>query len=218
VTRLDSIAFKHAKKRLQNISAPRRPFGGPPGTLRYKRQLVSQLGHNFLASVRLLGKDRYDAELYDAICGPNSKNRDTLEAAIDDSRSYSLDYFAVKTLLSGYLLRVGDRVAERPSHMFMRVSLGIHGTHDLPRVLETYKLLSEAAFTHASPTLFSSGTKRPQLASCLVAGTHVLTTQGTKPIEEVLIGDQVVTHGGRAQRVSQLHQNQLGGGPSEGWS
>jgi ribonucleoside-diphosphate reductase alpha chain len=120
----------------------------------------------FLASVRLLGKDRYDAELYDAIAGLDSSFRESLEAAIDDSRSYSMDYFAIKTLLSGYLLRVGDGVAERPSHMFMRVALTIHGNHDLPRVLGTYRLLSEAAFSHASPTLFSSGTKKPQLASC----------------------------------------------------
>lgn len=73
--------------------------------------------------------------------------------------------FGFKTLERSYLLRIDGRVAERPQHMIMRVAVGIHGS-DIDRVLETYNLMSERYFTHASPTLFNAGTPRPQLSSC----------------------------------------------------
>lgn len=75
--------------------------------------------------------------------------------------------FGFKTLERSYLLRINNRVAERPQHMIMRVAVGIHGS-DIDRVLETYNLMSERYFTHASPTLFNAGTPHPQLSSCFL--------------------------------------------------
>jgi ribonucleoside-diphosphate reductase subunit M1 len=75
--------------------------------------------------------------------------------------------FGFKTLERSYLLRINGRVAERPQHMIMRVAVGIHGA-DIDRVLQTYNLMSERYFTHASPTLFNAGTPRPQLSSCFL--------------------------------------------------
>jgi len=75
--------------------------------------------------------------------------------------------FGFKTLERSYLLRINGKVAERPQHMIMRVAVGIHG-NDIERVLETYNLMSERYFTHASPTLFNAGTPNPQLSSCFL--------------------------------------------------
>jgi ribonucleoside-diphosphate reductase subunit M1 len=75
--------------------------------------------------------------------------------------------FGFKTLERSYLLRINGRVAERPQHMIMRVAVGIHG-RDIERVIETYHLMSERYFTHASPTLFNAGTPHPQLSSCFL--------------------------------------------------
>lgn len=84
---------------------------------------------------------------------------------LDYSRDYLLDYFGFKTLERAYLMKIGKKVVERPQHMWLRVALGIHGG-DLPRVQETYELLSQKYFTHATPTLFNAGTNHPQLSSC----------------------------------------------------
>ena len=80
---------------------------------------------------------------------------------------YLIHSFGFKTLERSYLLRINGRVAERPQHMIMRVAVGIHGA-DIDRVLETYNLMSERYFTHASPTLFNAGTPHPQLSSCFL--------------------------------------------------
>ena len=75
--------------------------------------------------------------------------------------------FGFKTLERSYLLRINGRVAERPQHLIMRVAVGIHGS-DIERVLQTYNLMSERYFTHASPTLFSAGTPNGQMSSCFL--------------------------------------------------
>lgn len=77
------------------------------------------------------------------------------------------NYFGFKTLERSYLLRIDGKVAERPQHMLMRVAVGIHGA-DIKRAIETYNLMSERYFTHASPTLFNAGTPHPQLSSCFL--------------------------------------------------
>ncbi|KAJ3097343.1 Ribonucleoside-diphosphate reductase large subunit [Phlyctochytrium planicorne] len=94
-------------------------------------------------------------------------NAEALNAAIIYDRDFNYNYFGFKTLERSYLLRINGRIAERPQHMLMRVAVGIHG-NDLNAVLETYNLLSEKYFTHASPTLFNAGTARPQLSSCFL--------------------------------------------------
>lgn len=91
--------------------------------------------------------------------------RTDLESMIQYDRDFLIDYFGFKTLERAYLMRVSKKVVERPQHMWMRVALGIHGG-DLDAVKETYDLMSQKYFTHATPTLFNAGTPRPQLSSC----------------------------------------------------
>jgi ribonucleotide reductase alpha subunit len=92
-------------------------------------------------------------------------NREKIENMIDYERDYFFDYFGFKTLERAYLMRIDKTIIERPQHMWMRVALAIHGTNfDL--VKETYDMLSQKYFIHATPTLFNAGTPRPQLSSC----------------------------------------------------
>ena len=93
---------------------------------------------------------------------------DLIESRICYERDFMLDYFGLKTLERAYLLRdTNRRVVERPQHLWMRVALGLWST-DLKRAFETYDLMSQKFYTHATPTLFNSGTKRPQLSSCFL--------------------------------------------------
>ncbi|XP_068241914.1 ribonucleoside-diphosphate reductase large subunit [Palaemon carinicauda] len=92
---------------------------------------------------------------------------DKLNSAIIYDRDFSYQYFGFKTLERSYLLKIDGKVAERPQHMLMRVAVGIH-EDDIDSVVETYNLLSEKWFTHASPTLFNAATRRPQLSSCFL--------------------------------------------------
>ena len=94
-------------------------------------------------------------------------NRDVLNSTIIYDRDYNFDYFGFKTLERSYLLRMEDEVAERPQHLFMRVAIGIHG-EDIDAAIQTYELMSEKWFIHATPTLFNAGTKKPQLSSCFL--------------------------------------------------
>ncbi|RCN51250.1 ribonucleoside-diphosphate reductase, alpha subunit [Ancylostoma caninum] len=102
-------------------------------------------------------------ETYDIIM----KNADRLNSAIVYDRDFSYTYFGFKTLERSYLLKINKEVAERPQHLLMRVAIGIHG-EDIDAAIETYNLMSERYFTHASPTLFNAGTKWPQLSSCFL--------------------------------------------------
>ncbi|GFG30507.1 hypothetical protein Cfor_08130 [Coptotermes formosanus] len=95
------------------------------------------------------------------------KHADRLNSAIIYDRDFSYNYFGFKTLERSYLLRIEGKVVERPQQMLMRVAVGIHG-EDVDAAIETYNLMSERIFTHASPTLFSSATPRPQLSSCFL--------------------------------------------------
>lgn len=95
------------------------------------------------------------------------KNRKQLDDAIIYDRDFSYDYFGFKTLERSYLLRIDQKIVERPQHMLMRVSVGIH-LGDMEAILNTYDALSRKLFTHASPTLFNAGTCRPQLSSCFL--------------------------------------------------
>jgi ribonucleoside-diphosphate reductase alpha chain len=95
------------------------------------------------------------------------KNADRLDSAIVYNRDYDYDYFGFKTLERAYLLKINNKVAERPQHMIMRVAVGIH-KEDIDAALHTYELMSEKFFTHATPTLFNAGTPKPQLSSCFL--------------------------------------------------
>jgi len=95
------------------------------------------------------------------------KHAAELDEAIIYDRDFGYDYFGFKTLERSYLMKIDGKVVERPQHMLMRVAVGIHG-EDIPAVIETYNLMSERWFTHATPTLFNAGTPKPQLSSCFL--------------------------------------------------
>ena len=102
-------------------------------------------------------------EVYDIIM----TNKASLDNYVDYDRDFNYDYFGFKTLERSYLLKLNGEVAERPQHMLMRVAVGIH--HDnIEKALETYDLMSQGFFTHATPTLFNSGTPTPQMSSCFL--------------------------------------------------
>ena len=102
-------------------------------------------------------------EYHDLVC----KHKDSYEPMIDYTRDFMFDYFGFKTLERAYLLKKNGKVVERPQHMWMRVSIQLHGDN-FDRVKETYDALSQGYFIHATPTLFNSGTPHPQLSSCFL--------------------------------------------------
>ncbi len=91
--------------------------------------------------------------------------KEKVDSLCDYSRDYLIDYFGIKTLERAYLMRINQRIVERPQHMWLRVSMGIHD-RDWDRVVESYNYMSQKYFTHATPTLFNAGTPKPQLSSC----------------------------------------------------
>ena len=106
----------------------------------------------------LLSKDVYDIVM---------DNKEALDSSIIYDRDFRYDYFGFKTLTRSYLMKLNDKIAERPQQMLMRVSLGIH-KNDIKSAIITYNLMSEGWFTHATPTLFNSGTPKPQMSSCFL--------------------------------------------------
>ena len=108
----------------------------------------------------LIAKDVYDVYLF---------HYERINKHISYEKDYMFDFFALKTLIKGYLFRVDGEIVERPQDLIMRVSIGIH-KDDIESILETYDLLSNKEATHATPTLFNAGTQRPQLSSCFLLG------------------------------------------------
>ncbi|TFF33915.1 ribonucleoside-diphosphate reductase subunit alpha [Mucilaginibacter psychrotolerans] len=94
-------------------------------------------------------------------------NAEILDSSIIYDRDFGFDYFGFKTLEKSYLLKIDGKIAERPQHLFMRVSVGIH-KEDIESAIKTYNLMSERWFTHATPTLFNAGTPKPQMSSCFL--------------------------------------------------
>ncbi|RKR14624.1 ribonucleoside-diphosphate reductase alpha chain [Maribacter vaceletii] len=105
--------------------------------------------------------------LSDEVFNVISENAEKLDSTIIYNRDFGYDYFGFKTLERSYLLKINGQIAERPQHMLMRVSIGIH-LNDLDAAIETYELMSKKYFTHATPTLFNSGTPKPQMSSCFL--------------------------------------------------
>ena len=102
-------------------------------------------------------------ELYDVVVA----NKEKLNAALLYNRDFEYDYFGYKTLEYAYLKKVEDKLTERPQHMLMRVALGIHGD-DVDAAIQTYDLMSQGFFTHATPTMYNAGTPQPQMSSCFL--------------------------------------------------
>jgi ribonucleoside-diphosphate reductase alpha chain len=168
---------------------------------------------SFSETINTLYNNTVDGErcslISDVLYNITMKNKEKLNSYICYERDYTFDYFGFKTLERSYLIKVDNKVIERPQHLFMRVSLGIH-SDDLKEALNTYDCMSKKYFTHATPTLFNAGTITPQNSSCFVAGTMIYTSKGCKPIEQVEIGDEVITHLGRYKKVVQKHINSIG--------
>ena len=106
----------------------------------------------------LVGEDVYKVMM---------ENKERLDSSIIYDRDFRYDYFGFKTLTRSYLLKLNGEIAERPQQMLMRVAVGIHKT-DIDSAIKTYNLMSEGWFTHATPTLFNSGTPKPQMSSCFL--------------------------------------------------
>jgi ribonucleoside-diphosphate reductase alpha subunit len=96
-----------------------------------------------------------------------NSNKKKINSSIIYDRDYNYDYFGIKTLQKSYLLKIDKNIVERPQHMLMRVSIGIHGKN-LEKAIESYNYMSQKYFTHATPTLFNAGTPKPQLSSCFL--------------------------------------------------
>ena len=105
--------------------------------------------------------------LSDEVFNVIQENAEFLDSHIIYNRDFNYDYFGFKTLERSYLLKLNGKIVERPQHMLMRVSVGIH-LDDLVSVIETYDLMSKKFFTHATPTLFNAGTPKPQMSSCFL--------------------------------------------------
>ena len=138
---------------------------------------VSNLHKNTLKSFSETMKDLYEYVnpitgkkaplLSDEVYKGIKKNAEELDSKIIYNRDFGYDYFGFKTLERSYLLKINGQIVERPQHMLMRVSVGIH-LDDLEAVIDTYELMSKKYFTHATPTLFNSGTPKPQMSSCFL--------------------------------------------------
>lgn len=149
----------------------------PDYALLASRIAVSNLHKNtiksFSETMRLLhtyvdpktGKDA--SLLADDVWEVIEKNAELLDSSIIYDRDFGFDYFGFKTLEKSYLLKIDGKIAERPQHLFMRVSVGIH-KEDVESAIKTYHLMSERWFTHATPTLFNAGTPKPQMSSCFL--------------------------------------------------
>jgi len=114
-----------------------------------------------------------------------NKYSEQLNFIIEHDRDYLIDYFGFKTLERAYLFKIGNKVVERPQHMWMRVAVGIHGDLNFPDqeeclrlIKETYDLMSQKFFTHATPTLFNAGTPRPQMSSCYLLSMEEDSIEG----------------------------------------
>ena len=149
----------------------------PDYALLASRIAVSNLHKNtiksFSETMRLLhdyvdSKTGKDASLIaDDVWEVIEKNAELLDSTIIYDRDFGFDYFGFKTLEKSYLLKVEGKIVERPQHLFMRVSIGIH-KEDVESAIKTYHLMSERWFTHATPTLFNAGTPKPQMSSCFL--------------------------------------------------
>ena len=149
----------------------------PDYALLASRIAVSNLHKNTIKSFSETMRKLY--EYVDEKTGKNSSliaedvwqviqdNAELLDSTIIYDRDFGFDYFGFKTLEKSYLLKVEGKIVERPQHLFMRVSVGIH-KEDIESAIKTYHLMSERWFTHATPTLFNAGTPKPQMSSCFL--------------------------------------------------
>ncbi len=162
----------------------------------------------FSDTMELLYKD--EPVIGDDIINIVRKYKEQLDENIKSERDYMFDYFGFKTLEKSYLMKKNGNIVERPQYMYMRIAVGIH-KDNLDKILKTYDLISQHYYTHASPTMFNSGTRLPNLSSCFHGDTLVYThNRGYVKIKDVLPGDEVITHKNNLKKVVQVHENLLG--------
>ena len=104
-------------------------------------------------------------------------HKDIMDNLCDYTRDFLIDYFGFKTLERAYLMKIDGKVVERVQHLWLRVAIGIHGS-DLDKIKQTYELMSQKYFTHATPTLFNAGTRKPQLSSCFLQAMESDSIEG----------------------------------------
>ena len=152
----------------------------PDYALLASRIAVSNLHKNTKKSFSETVKDLYEyfdpktnekaSLISDEVYSLIMKNSELLDSTIIYDRDFRYDFFGFKTLERSYLLKLNGQVVERPQQMLMRVAMGIH-KDDIDSAIETYNYMSEGWFTHATPTLFNSGTPKPQMSSCFLLTT-----------------------------------------------
>ena len=179
------------------------------------QQLEEQAPFSFLDVVNKIQQNRnvngdakplFHPEFYQFIQHHADKVEALFEKVCTESVHFSISTFGWKTLLRSYLTRTHEGIVERPDHLWYRVALFLH-REDWDRVESTFSGLRQGHFIHATPTLFSAGMARPQMASCFSADTPILTQRGLCPISEVNVGDMVLTHENRWRAVLQTHRN-----------
>lgn len=137
---------------------------------------VIEMLYNYIDPKSNLPAGFISEKLYEKV----KRHEEKINNYISHSRDFNFDYFGFKTLERSYLLKIDNKVIERPQYMFMRVALGIHleEDDDLEAAFETYDLMSEKWFIHASPTLFHAGTRTPQMSSCFLLGMQSDSIEG----------------------------------------
>lgn len=157
--RLNGISFTENLEKLRNLKGTCGTMATNDGKDSAKRRKAVECKR----TKHLISPNFYQVAL---------KYKDVLDKAIDHTKDYNFTYFGWKTLCKSYLIKHDNReVHETPQFLFMRVALAIHGPFaDIESVLETYKLMSEKYFIHASPTLFNAGTVNSYLSSCFLIG------------------------------------------------
>lgn len=162
-TKIDELAAEHCAV----MSSHHPDYGTLAGRIVISNHQKNTYGSFYEVTHKLYYElmDNDKSLLNDAYFQVVSDYREELEAMIDYDRDYLIDYFGFKTLERSYLFRIDSKIVERPQHMWMRVAVAIHGK-DMVRVKESYDLMSNKYFTHATPTLFNAGTRRQQMSSC----------------------------------------------------
>ena len=172
---------------------------------------------SFCEVVRIL-QDNRDATgsarplLDEGFAGWILENEDWIEKVFRDEVSvphFRISLFGWKTLYRSYLMRANSRVVERPDHLWFRVALFLHRGHR-ERKVQCFRDLRDGSYTHATPTLFYAGARRPQMASCFPWNAVVFTPHGGRPIGSLQKGDTVLTHHGKWKKVLQVHTDVVG--------
>lgn len=141
------------------------------------------------------------------------QHHEELQKAINQNENldYDHDWFSANTMITTYSanLEYNGKGMETPQQTWMRVAVQLYNDESVERVIECYREMAEGWYTPASPTIFNAGFREPQMSSCFVKNTKVITRRGPVPIQDIKIGDYVITHNQRWMPVTQVHENEL---------